>query len=245
MPLREVFSLILHRMLPDRTAVTAAVALALVLVVLLMGRPAVAAVHDKPDVVPIVECVIDHRDGSRTARLGWHNHTGREVTVDYGHDNNVTPGRRTHDLPRRFAAGRTPPSGVFTITFSRHEVLVWRLFGRAATSAGARACASARPTTTTAATTTTTTTAPEQLAATGKPPGGPTTAPPQTAAPPTTAAPATTAASPAAPVAASQLLTSKPVGFVVVDAVPSLLVGLLVLSVVATGATIWRRRTSL
>lgn len=223
------------RMLPGRTAV-AAVTLAFGLLIV---WPAVAAAHPKPDVVPIVECVSDRSDGTRVARLGWDNRTGRVVTVHYGHDNNVTPGSRTHDLPRRFTPGRTPPTGAFPITFSSHEVLVWRLFGRAASSAGAPSCS--RPTTTTEPPPSATTSAPQPATtrtprAAAAPRQRPAVAAATAAQPPP---PTTAAAAPSR--SAAGALPTEPVAIVLVDALPSLAVGLLVLVTTATTAMLRRR----
>lgn len=99
----------------------------------------------KPDVSPIVECVVDNGDGTLTARFGYENREGFDFTLPHGKRNAVTGGPIVGEAipvvefhhphlvdgrPGRTALGE----GVFCTTFESYGAVVWQLAGRTATA---------------------------------------------------------------------------------------------------------------
>ncbi len=99
----------------------------------------------KPDVSPIVECVVDNGDGTLTARFGYENRENFDFTLPHGKRNVVTGGPIVGEAipvaefhhphlvdgrPGRTALGE----GVFRTTFESYGAVVWQLAGRTATA---------------------------------------------------------------------------------------------------------------
>ncbi len=78
-----------------------------------------------PDVVPLVDCVVRHDDGSWTAVFGYDNRTGAPVTVPLGPANKVTPTGYGTPQPTTFAPGVR--HGVFSVTVTRGGGPMWHL----------------------------------------------------------------------------------------------------------------------
>jgi hypothetical protein len=78
-----------------------------------------------PDVVPVVDCVVRHDDGSWTAVFGYDNRTGATVEIPVGPANQVTPAGHGSPQPTTFAAGVR--HGVFSVTVTRGGGPVWHL----------------------------------------------------------------------------------------------------------------------
>jgi hypothetical protein len=101
------------------TAVTAVVAL----------TPGVAGAAPNrsgpPDVVPLVDCVTTHADGSWTAVFGYDNRTGAAVDIPVGPANKVTPTGYGAPQPTSFAPGVR--HGVFAVTVPRGGGPMWHL----------------------------------------------------------------------------------------------------------------------
>ncbi len=88
------------------------------------GGSAVDRSHP-PDVVPLVDCVLTHADGSWTAVFGYDNRTGAPVDIPVGPANQVTPRSAVQPQPTTFAAGIR--HGVFTVTVPRGGGPMWHL----------------------------------------------------------------------------------------------------------------------
>ncbi len=80
-----------------------------------------------PDVVPVVDCLVRHEDGSWTAVFGYDNRTGATVDVPVGPANRVTPTGYGTPQPTTFAPGVR--HGVFSVTVTRGGGPVWHLGG--------------------------------------------------------------------------------------------------------------------
>lgn len=110
-----------------------------------------AAAVDR-DVSPILECVVDGRDGTLTARFGYENRESTPIMVPVGLSNQLrgpvigdAAPVTAFGLPKVVEGrqGRTPlGDGVFSVTFDADAKLVWQLFGRTATASDdSRRCA--------------------------------------------------------------------------------------------------------
>lgn len=80
-----------------------------------------------PDVVPLVDCVLTHADGSWTAVFGYDNRTGVPVDIPVGPANQVTPRSSVQPQPTTFAAGIR--HGVFSVRVPRGGGPMWHLGG--------------------------------------------------------------------------------------------------------------------
>ena len=78
-----------------------------------------------PDVVPLVDCVVTHADGSWTAVFGYDNRTGAAVDIPVGPANKVTPAGYGVPQPTSFAPGVR--HGVFAVTVPRGGGPMWHL----------------------------------------------------------------------------------------------------------------------
>ncbi|MGY1770157.1 hypothetical protein [Blastococcus sp. SYSU D00813] len=106
-----------------RLAATAAVGAALAL-----APGAAAAAPNRsgpPDVVPLVDCVTEHADGSWTAVFGYDNRTGSVVEIPVGPANQVTPPSSGQPQPTTFRAGVV--HGAFRVTVERGGGPMWHL----------------------------------------------------------------------------------------------------------------------
>ena len=77
-------------------------------------------------VVPVAECVVDHNDGTFTARFGYRNDNEAAVAVPIGPDNRFQFGRRDRGQPTLFQPGTV--ENAFSVTF-RFGRLTWQLRG--------------------------------------------------------------------------------------------------------------------
>lgn len=106
-----------------RLAATAAVVAALVLT---SGAAAAAPNRSgPPDVVPLVDCVTTHADGSWTAIFGYDNRTGSTVDIPVGPANRVTPRSSGTPQPTSFRPG--VHHGAFQVTVQRGAGPMWHL----------------------------------------------------------------------------------------------------------------------
>ncbi|MGY1793136.1 hypothetical protein ACI796_04000 [Geodermatophilus sp. SYSU D00525] len=91
--------------------------------------PGVAAAapdrSDPPDVVPLVDCVVRHADGTWTAVFGYDNRTGETVEIPVGPANQVTPAPLGEPQPTTFAPGVR--HAVFTVTVGNGGGPMWHL----------------------------------------------------------------------------------------------------------------------
>ena len=101
------------------TAVTAVVALTPGVAGAAPGR------SGPPDVVPLVDCVTGHADGSWTAVFGYDNRTGAPVEIPGGPANQVTPPRYDGTQPTTFQPGVR--HGVFSVTVTSGGGPMWHL----------------------------------------------------------------------------------------------------------------------
>lgn len=103
----------------------------------------------RPPIDNILECVVDHEDGTLTAHFGFRNNFGQPALVRQGSNNFLTGGgltdaQRKIETPIYFGVpsvvedqpGRSAlfPNSAFQITFSAQTDLVWTLFGHAVTA---------------------------------------------------------------------------------------------------------------
>jgi hypothetical protein len=110
---------------PRLTRLPAVVAVA-VAVLLTPGTAAAAPDRSQPpDVVPLVDCVVVHADGTWTAVFGYDNRTGAAVDIPFGPANQVTPAGYDGDQPTRFAAG--VHHGVLAVVVDRGGGPLWHL----------------------------------------------------------------------------------------------------------------------
>jgi len=84
---------------------------------------------------PILECVVDHGDGSYTAYFGYLNDNDVPVTIPVGSDNRFSPSPSDRGQPTEFQPGRTGywPDAAFSVTWDGGN-LVWTLDGRTSTA---------------------------------------------------------------------------------------------------------------
>ncbi len=97
-----------------------------------------------PNLSAILECVVDHGDGTLTARFGYENREDFDFTIPAGSQNRLhgpvitTDGPWTdfgHPTVVDGRPGRTQfGEGVFTVTFAAGDQIVWNLHGRTATA---------------------------------------------------------------------------------------------------------------
>ena len=97
-----------------------------------------------PNLSAILECVVDHGDGTLTARFGYENREDFDFAIPVGSQNRLhgpvitTNGPWTdfgHPTVVDGRPGRTPfGDGVFTVTFAESDQIVWVLHGRTATA---------------------------------------------------------------------------------------------------------------
>ncbi|MGY1608122.1 hypothetical protein [Geodermatophilus sp. SYSU D00700] len=80
-----------------------------------------------PDVVPVVDCVVRHDDGSWTAVFGYDNRTGAPVEIPVGPANRVTPTGYGSPQPTTFDPGVR--HGVFAVTVTGGGGPMWHLGG--------------------------------------------------------------------------------------------------------------------
>jgi hypothetical protein len=80
---------------------------------------------DPPDVVPLVDCILTHADGSWTAVFGYDNRTGASIDIPMGPANQVTPRSSVQPQPTTFAAGIR--HGIFSVTVPRGGGPMWHL----------------------------------------------------------------------------------------------------------------------
>ena len=78
-----------------------------------------------PDVVPLVDCILTHADGSWTAIFGYDNRTGASIDVPVGPANQVTPRSPVQPQPTTFAPGIR--HGAFSVTVPRGGGPMWHL----------------------------------------------------------------------------------------------------------------------
>ncbi|SFT98942.1 hypothetical protein SAMN05660657_04475 [Geodermatophilus amargosae] len=78
-----------------------------------------------PDVIPLVDCIVSHADGTWTAVFGYDNRTGASIDVPVGPANQVTPTSSGQPQPTTFATGIR--HGVFSVTVSRGGGPMWHL----------------------------------------------------------------------------------------------------------------------
>ncbi|MFP4394324.1 MAG: Ig-like domain-containing protein, partial [Anaerolineales bacterium] len=92
-------------------------------------------VIDIESVRPILECVVDNRDGSYTAYFGYLNGNDFPVPIGVGDRNKFTPTPQDRGQPTTFEPGRTSywPDAAFGVDFDGNN-LVWTLDGRTATA---------------------------------------------------------------------------------------------------------------
>ncbi|HKZ54771.1 MAG TPA: hypothetical protein VJ123_04770 [Anaerolineales bacterium] len=93
--------------------------------------PALPSPTTKPmQVSPILECVVNNRDGTFTAHFGYENPNVFSVEIPIGPDNYLSPAPDDRGQPGTFQPGRTSgfPSAGFTVTFSGRS-LKWNLNG--------------------------------------------------------------------------------------------------------------------
>ncbi|WP_029431961.1 hypothetical protein [Blastococcus sp. URHD0036] len=114
---------------PNRTVYRLLAVVAVAAALLLTTGTAAAAPGRShlPDVVPLVDCVMAHPDGSWTAVFGYDNRTGATVDIPFGPGNQVTPAGYDGDQPAQFAAG--VHHGVFAVVVSRGGGPMWHLGG--------------------------------------------------------------------------------------------------------------------
>ena len=114
---------------PRRSRAARAVAVLVGLVLALAPTAAGAAPgggrSDPPDVVPLVDCVITHRDGSWTAVFGYDNRTGAVARIPAGPANQVTPRGYDGAQPTTFEPGVR--HGVFSVTVTSGGGPMWHL----------------------------------------------------------------------------------------------------------------------
>ena len=87
------------------------------------------------DIRPILECVVDNRDGTYTAYFGYLNGNDFPVSIEVGDRNKFSPTPQDRGQPTTFESGRTSywPDAAFNVDFDGNN-LVWTLDGRTATA---------------------------------------------------------------------------------------------------------------
>lgn len=78
-----------------------------------------------PDVVPFVDCITQHADGTWTAIFGYDNSTGDDVDIPVGPANKVTPTAYDGRQPTHFDAG--VHHGVVQVTVDHGGGPMWHL----------------------------------------------------------------------------------------------------------------------
>lgn len=94
-------------------------------------------------VVPLLECVAEHADGTLTAHFGYENRNPFATTIFVGSENFFSPSPANRGQPVTFAPGRTAPfpDNPVSVTFAAGETLAWTLDGTTITaSASSPAC---------------------------------------------------------------------------------------------------------
>ena len=111
----------------SRAARAAAVVVGLLLALAPMAAGAAPGANRSapPDVVPLLDCTITHRDGSWTAVFGYDNRTGAPVEIPGGPANQVTPPRYDGTQPTTFQPGVR--HGVFSVTVTSGGGPMWHL----------------------------------------------------------------------------------------------------------------------
>lgn len=80
---------------------------------------------------PILECVLDHEDGTFSAFFGYFNGNDMNVTIPVGTDNRFSPAPQDRGQPIMFESGRSPfyPDAAFHILWDGVGNVVWTLTG--------------------------------------------------------------------------------------------------------------------
>lgn len=109
-------------------------------VVGLLAAPGTASAADT--VTPVLNCTTPAAGGGFTAVVGYDNGTGRDVTIPFGKQNRIVPGKYDGAQPTVLAAGRH--DGAFTVAI-KGDSAKWKLgdMQLLLTPAGAPACPSA------------------------------------------------------------------------------------------------------
>lgn len=98
---------------------------------------------------PILECIVDHGNGTFTAHFGYDNENVWSSNVPIGTDNHVQPTPQDRGQPTDFVPGPTPafPATAFQVAFTTGQSLVWHLLGEqsAAASSSATKCPDTQP----------------------------------------------------------------------------------------------------
>lgn len=81
-------------------------------------------------IYPLVECVLDNKNGTYTAFFGYDNTNSVPVTIPVGTNNRFSPSPENRGQPTTFAPGRTPvwPNAAFSVVFDGNP-LTWKLKG--------------------------------------------------------------------------------------------------------------------
>ena len=98
---------------------------AVVAVVALVAAPGAASARGT--VVPLLDCVVAHDDGSWTAVFGYRNTSSSPVRIPTGPRNKVTPATVGSPQPTTFQPGTH--RGAFTVTVRRGAGPMWHLDG--------------------------------------------------------------------------------------------------------------------
>jgi hypothetical protein len=78
-----------------------------------------------PDVIPLIDCIVSHADGTWTAVFGYDNRTGASIDIPVGPANQVTPTSSGQPQPTTFATGIR--HGVFSVTVRGGGGPMWHL----------------------------------------------------------------------------------------------------------------------
>jgi hypothetical protein len=108
-----------------RAALTRAALVAIIAVVGLLAVPGTASAQGT--VVPLLDCVVVHRDGSWAAVFGYRNTSSSRVDIPKGAQNKVTPVTYGTPQPTTFEPGTR--HGVFTVAVPRGAGPMWHLDG--------------------------------------------------------------------------------------------------------------------
>lgn len=93
------------------------------------------ATPEPEKVEPLLECILDHGDGTYTAVFGYKNHNSYQVEFPIGERNKFSPGDIDRGQPTQFEPGHSSeyPNASFLVVFDG-EALTWHLDGGSVTA---------------------------------------------------------------------------------------------------------------